>query len=253
MDGFLCDAFFFSKSAIALMAWYMDARVMAYYLLMYLCTNGIVDVPYHPHTHAIRIFRSLVLLHPRPALAAASPPPASPPPPPPTAVVALLFPQPLFQGPAKMEYFTPASFADLVEDRQEGDVAWLVEFFAPWAPQCLFLEPVIAELSLTYGTPSLRFGKVDVSRWPAMAGKYNVSVTGVSNQLPTLVMFEMGKETGRIPHVAKDGTVASGKFRRGDIVTAFALGERAEKAAERAAGAATGKGKGGGSGGKKKR
>ena len=128
-----------------------------------------------------------------------------------------------------MEDFTPASFAELVEDRTDGDVTWLVEFFAPWAPQCLYLEPVIAELSLKYSFEHLRFGKLDVSRWPAMAKKYKISVRGENgNQLPSLIIFEKGKETGRIPHVYSDGKVASGKFRRHDIVTAFGLDERAE-------------------------
>lgn len=39
-----------------------------------------------------------------------------------------------------------------------------VEFYAPWAPPCIHLEPVFAELSLKYTTERLRFGKVDASR-----------------------------------------------------------------------------------------
>lgn len=39
-----------------------------------------------------------------------------------------------------------------------------VEFYAPWAPPCIHLEPVFAELSLTYTNDKLRFGKVDASR-----------------------------------------------------------------------------------------
>lgn len=135
----------------------------------------------------------------------------------------------MFKGPSRMEDFTPASFAELVEDRADSNVAWLVEFFAPWAPQCLYLEPVIAELSLKYSSEHLRFGKMDVSRWPALAKKYKISVRGENgNQLPTLIMFEKGKEGGRIPHVYNDGKVAAGKFRRHDIVTAFALDEKTE-------------------------
>jgi len=151
----------------------------------------------------------------------------------PPAVIALLFPQPLFKGPARMEYFTPASFAELVEDRRDSDIAWLVEFFAPWAPQCLYLEPVIAELSLKYSGPTLRFGKIDVSRWPAMSTKFNINVTGASNQVPTLIMYERGRETGRIPYVSKAGQVAAGKFRRQDIVTAFNLEERVKRVSEK--------------------
>ena len=76
-----------------------------------------------------------------------------------------------------------------------------------------------------------------------MAQRYKISIRGdQGNQLPTLIMFEKGKESGRLPHVYSDGKVASGKFRRHDIVTAFALEERA-------AGDGTMKKSGGGGGG----
>lgn len=132
-----------------------------------------------------------------------------------------------------MEYFTPASFAERVEEHtNESDPCWLVTFFAPWAPQCLYLEPIIAELSLKYSMDSLRFGKIDVSKWPSIAKKYNISLTGISNQLPTIIMFEKGKEIGRIPHVYSDGRVAAGRFRKHDIVRAFELEERLAGMAE---------------------
>ena len=138
-----------------------------------------------------------------------------------------MFPQPTYKGPSRMEDFTPASFAEIVEDRTESPVSWLVEFYAPWAPQCLYLEPVLAEISLQYSSETLRFGKIDVSRWPALAKRYRISIRGENgNQLPTLIMFEKGKESGRIPHVYNDGKVAAGKYRKNDIVTAFALGEK---------------------------
>lgn len=46
--------------------------------------------------------------------------------PPPAAVLYLLFPQPIFKGPAAIEEFTPASFKALVEDAPEADTTWLV-------------------------------------------------------------------------------------------------------------------------------
>jgi len=194
-DAFLSDAFFFSKSVIALMLWYMDIRVFVYYILIII-------------------------------------------------VLFLSFPQPVYKGPARMEYFTPASFKELVEDRTGDDdhggaegeeedsssssspPAWIISFFAPWAPQCIYLEPVIADLSLKYTNPqTLRWGKVDVSRWPSLAKDYNISLQGASPQLPTLALFVKGKEQGRIPHVFADGRVSGGKIRREDIVAGFKLDE----------------------------
>ena len=156
----------------------------------------------------------------------------------------------MFKGPSKLVEFTPASFAELVEDRSSSSTTdtasmWLVYFFAPWSPQCLYLAPVMAEISLQYSNEKLRFGKIDVSRWPAMAKKYKINLLGeYGNQLPTLIMFgKDGKESGRIPHVYNDGKVAAGKFRKKDIVAAFDL----------EGGGSSSAGGGAGGGGKKKK
>ncbi len=86
-----------------------------------------------------------------------------------------------------------------------------------------------------------------------MAKKYKINVRGdQGNQLPTLIMFEKGAEAGRIPHVYADGKVASGKFRRGDIVTAFALDERKSGGKGGEKEGAVKKSAGGGKAGKKK-
>lgn len=137
--------------------------------------------------------------------------------------LAMVLPQPFYNGPSKMTYFTPASFHEVVE-KGDGETEWIIEFFAHWSPQCLALEPVIAELSTTYATQKLHFGKMDVSRWPTMAKKYNIDINGMVDQLPTLVKFSgKGKEVSRIPHISDDGKVAKGKFRKGDIQAAFNL------------------------------
>lgn len=36
LDAFFSDAFFFCKSAVGLLSFYMDVRILAYYLVMYL-------------------------------------------------------------------------------------------------------------------------------------------------------------------------------------------------------------------------
>lgn len=140
----------------------------------------------------------------------------------------MLFPQPHYRGPSNIRRFTPASFAEAIASEthsKNSKVTWLIEFYAPWAPHCLHLEPVFAELSLQYGSEDLKFGILDVSQWPLTAKQYQVSIRGdQGNQLPTLIMFKNGKEIGRIPHVYEDGRVASGgTIRRRDIVTAFEL------------------------------
>lgn len=92
------------------------------------------------------------------------------------AVAYLLFPQPIYRGPSAVLPLTPASFRELVEGTSPSNTSWLVQFYAPWSPPCIHLEPAVAELSLRYGTaPSrLRFGRVDAARWPALAEAHKV-------------------------------------------------------------------------------
>ena len=61
-----------------------------------------------------------------------------------------------------------------------------VEFFAPWAPACVHLEPVVAALSLTYTTDRLRFAKVDASRC-VCAGAAGAAVAAVASPTGHLV------------------------------------------------------------------
>lgn len=138
----------------------------------------------------------------------------------------LMFPQPVYEGPDKIEYLTPASLNDLVLGSTRLAKVWLVEFFAHWSPNCVHLEPVMADLSMRYATESLRFGKFDLARWPDRAKDFKINMAGASPQLPTLIMFEDGEEVGRIPHVFPDGSVAKGRYNRRDIIKGFELDSR---------------------------
>ena len=170
-------------------------------------------------------------------------------------VLAMLFPQPIYAGPTKAVEYTPQTFYETVltghdekhdkkdtkdtkdtkkkekkekppttpADADPDAVTHIVELFAPWSPQCLVLEPVFAELSQTYATEKRKFGKLDVSRWPAMAKELNVNLNGATDQLPTFVSFQHGKELRRIPLVAESGKVYGGRIRRQDLVQVFDL------------------------------
>ncbi|PSC76316.1 Thioredoxin-related transmembrane 2 [Micractinium conductrix] len=170
-------------------------------------------------------------------------------------VLYLLFPQPMYSGPDAVEPLTPGSFTELVE-KSPADVAWLVWFYAPWAPPCIHLAPSVADLSLAYSSGRLRFGSVDASRWPQLAAAHKVQVYGAMPHLPTFIQFEGGKEVGRIPHLYEDGTVSNIRIRRKDVISAFGLKEAAAEEKGRAAGGGSAQGKQGASKGgssKKKR
>ena len=56
-----------------------------------------------------------------------------------------------------------------------------------------------ARMSLLYTNQSIQFCRVDVSLVPKLAKKYGISTEATEKQLPTLMMIENGKETGRFP------------------------------------------------------
>lgn len=136
-----------------------------------------------------------------------------------------LIQQPRYAGPSKFTHFTPASLGQAIKQDEDG-VTWLVEFHAAWSPPCIHLEPTMAKLSLKYSSQELRFGKLDLGRWPYVGKDYKISTSATSHQLPTLIMFEGGKEVARIPHVFQDGSFVKGRYREKDIVKGFDLEER---------------------------
>ncbi len=91
-----------------------------------------------------------------------------------------------------------------------------------------------------YTTDKLKFGKFDVGRWPFVGEEHKISSSARANQLPTLILFDKGKEVARIPHVFKDGSFVKGRYRMKDIVKGFDLDGK-QKAKNAANAAATGK------------
>jgi len=68
----------------------------------------------------------------------------------------------------------------------------------------------------------LRFGKIDVGRYAEVAKEYHINTSSLSRQLPTIIMFQEGKELGRVPAIVS-GKVQKFFFKEEDIVAAFDL------------------------------
>lgn len=147
------------------------------------------------------------------------------------AMLFLYVRRPEYKGPSRIEWLNPATLKRLVLEPDDTDknVAWLVEFYASWSPPCVSLEPTFADLSCKYTTADLKFAKFDLMRWPQTGEEYGINVAGTSKQLPTLILFEKGKEAVRVPHVYKDGRIARARLRRSDLIAAFALDSRRKK------------------------
>ena len=65
-------------------------------------------------------------------------------------------------------------------------------------------------------------GKIDVGRYPEVAVKYHVNTSPLTRQLPSIIMFQDGKETGRVPAILS-GQVQKFTFREEEIINTFDL------------------------------
>lgn len=116
-------------------------------------------------------------------------------------LVSLMTSQPRYDGTQNVDILTPASFESEVLGTQSSPAAtsWFVMFSAPWSSQCLAAAATFADLSLEFGSDRLRFGELDVGRWPKMAKKYGMAIDMVPHQLPAFLLFKQGKLVKRLP------------------------------------------------------
>ncbi|XP_040292321.1 thioredoxin-related transmembrane protein 2 [Bufo bufo] len=135
---------------------------------------------------------------------------------------------PLYMGPEHIKYFSDKTIEE--EIQSDRRVSWIVEYFANWSSECQSFAPIYAELSLKYNCAGLKFGKVDIGRYPDVSTRYNVSTSPLSKQLPTLILFQGGKEVLRRPQVDKKGRAVSWSFTQENVIREFNLNELYQKA-----------------------
>ncbi|XP_045903912.1 thioredoxin-related transmembrane protein 2-B [Micropterus dolomieu] len=134
---------------------------------------------------------------------------------------------PLYMGPEYIKYFSDKTIDDELD--RDSRVTWIVEYFANWSPECQSFASVYADLSLKYNCAGLKFGKVDIGRYGEVSKKYKVSASPLSKQLPSLVLFQGGKEVMRRPQVDKKGRAVSWTFTEENIIREFNLNELYQK------------------------
>lgn len=111
---------------------------------------------------------------------------------------ALILPQPTYSGPDKVIYF--GGIKDLEEElSRDTKVTWLITFYAVWNPTCASFAPIFAKISSDYHLDNFKFGKIDVGRYPEAAKKFHIDDSSFSKQLPTIILFQEGKEVMRRP------------------------------------------------------
>lgn len=137
-------------------------------------------------------------------------------------LMGLLLPAPAYSGPDKVIYFHGQNSLEdeLVRNKQ---VTWIITFYTVWNPACVTFAPIFAKLSSDYCLDNLKFGKIDVGRYPEAGVKYRVNDSSLSKQLPTIIVFKEGKEVDRRPLIDGKGKVIKFLFSRENVEAAFDL------------------------------
>nr|KAF6343789.1 thioredoxin related transmembrane protein 2 [Pipistrellus kuhlii] len=135
---------------------------------------------------------------------------------------------PLYMGPEYIKYFNDKTIDEELE--RDKRVTWIVEFFANWSNDCQSFAPIYADLSLKYNCTGLNFGKVDVGRYTDVSKRYKVSTSPLTKQLPTLILFQGGKEVMRRPQIDKKGRAVSWTFSEENVIREFSLNELYQRA-----------------------
>ncbi|XP_004409337.1 PREDICTED: thioredoxin-related transmembrane protein 2 isoform X3 [Odobenus rosmarus divergens] len=135
---------------------------------------------------------------------------------------------PLYMGPEYIKYFNDKTIDEELE--RDKRVTWIVEFFANWSNDCQSFAPIYADLSLKYNCTGLNFGKVDVGRYSDVSTRYKVSTSPLTKQLPTLILFQGGKEVMRRPQIDKKGRAVSWTFSEENVIREFNLNELYQRA-----------------------
>ena len=81
-----------------------------------------------------------------------------------------------------------------------------------------------------YNCSGLNFGKVDVGRYTDVSTRYKVSTSPLTRQLPTLILFQGGKEVIRRPQIDKKGRAVSWTFSEVGETHGQWFGERYQRA-----------------------
>jgi len=120
-------------------------------------------------------------------------------------VIWVIFPIPLYDGPSKFIDFK--SMSEFLSKVLESDHNWVILFYADWHETCITTMPLWADLSNRYTTSQLHFGKVEVDRLPAIAEKCLIDTSGISRQLPSIIVYQKGVEYKRFPVINERGVV----------------------------------------------
>ena len=122
-----------------------------------------------------------------------------------------------------MEFLSPLNFDESV--MRKGNNDWVVFFTVnrSWHSRCVDVDAIVSRLSVKH-EGSVKFGKVDVSRWPGLATRFQIEAKDYNSmQLPTLIYFQNGMEVKRLPPRKPTGEVIGVQFDVDGVSRAFGL------------------------------
>ncbi|XP_041968371.1 thioredoxin-related transmembrane protein 2 homolog [Aricia agestis] len=134
-------------------------------------------------------------------------------------LTALLLPEPSYSGPENIIYFRGPQTLD--EELKKKNTTWFVCLYAAWHPACVNFAPIFAELSSSYSLENLKFGKLDIGRYPDGATKFRIQDGPTSRQLPTVLLFKDGQEVMRKPMPDSTGKLQKFLFSKDNMKAAF--------------------------------
>ncbi|CAK4178856.1 unnamed protein product [Aphanomyces euteiches] len=144
-------------------------------------------------------------------------------------VIFVAVPFPKYNGPHKLVKLTPEIFKHAL--RTDKSAKWLVYFFADWCDECLYHDAMFAALSLKYANDKVHFGRMDVQRHSDIAAEYSIDTSALTTkQLPSLILFEHGKEVKRLPRMDHSGKVVRTILDEDGVATYFGFKELPPKA-----------------------
>ncbi|BFZ18934.1 hypothetical protein BsWGS_21973 [Bradybaena similaris] len=134
----------------------------------------------------------------------------------------LFFPKPVYKGPESIVYFRGPNLCEELE--RDKRVTWLICFYTAWSPKCVHFAPVFSELSNEFNLSNFKFGKINASTYPNIAEKYQINIGQLSRQLPTVILFQDGKEIERRPVPTKHMALKF-EFTKANMIRDFQLNE----------------------------
>ncbi|PIK57343.1 putative thioredoxin-related transmembrane protein 2 [Apostichopus japonicus] len=136
-------------------------------------------------------------------------------------VVLVLFPEPAYTGPHNLTYFEGNTLEEELDTNPKTTL--LVEFYANWSTECLAFAGIFAQLSVDYHHSRLNFGKVDAGRHPEVAKMFGVETSALCKQMPTVILFQNGKEVLRKPGKNSNGQTVNYNFTKENLIRDFDL------------------------------